>query len=137
MQCVFSSASSSSKLTELSLFLSIAIQSVHVGAHSAEFVHNDPITNLTAGVSEPDCHRHPELKRKLYSALQEGDEGELAIAIPNEVSLKPTGSVGAMFNDCEFPSLSKKNISLIFTPKFLLLSRRVNRANQLRNFLRL
>ncbi|KAG5645341.1 hypothetical protein DXG03_006403 [Asterophora parasitica] len=45
-----------------------------------------------------DCHRHPELKRKLYSALQEGDEGELAIAIPREVPLRqsgllPTGTV--------------------------------------------
>lgn len=135
MQCVFSSASSSSNLTELALFLSIAIQSVHVGAHSAEFVHNDPIVNLTAGVSEPDCHRHPELKRKLYSALQEGDEGELAIAIPNEVSLKPVGSVGATFNDCEFPSFSRMNLILIFTPKFLLLNRRVKQANQSRNSL--
>lgn len=35
-----------------------------------------------------DCHRHPELKRKIYSALQESDEGELSIAIPPEVSLK-------------------------------------------------
>lgn len=45
-----------------------------------------------------DCHRHPELKRKLYTALQEGDEGELAIAIPKEVPLKQSGHVssGAM-----------------------------------------
>jgi len=35
-----------------------------------------------------DCHRHPELKRKIYSALQESDEGELSIAIPTEVPLK-------------------------------------------------
>jgi transcription initiation factor TFIID subunit 2 len=38
----------------------------------------------------PDCHRHPELKRKVYSALQESDEGELSIVIPKEVSLKQT-----------------------------------------------
>ena len=38
-----------------------------------------------------DCHRHPELKRRIYSAMQEGDEGELSIAIPPEVSVKPLG----------------------------------------------
>ncbi|KAF8910047.1 TATA-binding protein associated factor Taf2 [Gymnopilus junonius] len=38
-----------------------------------------------------DCHRHPELKRKIYSALQESDEGELSIAIPAEVAVKPSG----------------------------------------------
>ncbi|KIK70503.1 hypothetical protein GYMLUDRAFT_32530 [Collybiopsis luxurians FD-317 M1] len=79
------------------------IHSVHVGSHPAEFVHNDPLSNLTNGIPEPDCHRHPELKRKLYSALQEGDEGELAIAIPKEVSLKPTGSFDQAFNDYSTP----------------------------------
>ena len=39
-----------------------------------------------------DVHNHPELKRKLYSALQEGDEGELSIAIPKEVSLRQSGN---------------------------------------------
>jgi transcription initiation factor TFIID subunit 2 len=39
-----------------------------------------------------DCHNHPELKRKLYSALAESDEGELSIAIPHEVSLRPSGN---------------------------------------------
>lgn len=38
-----------------------------------------------------DCHRHSELKRKIYSALQESDEGELSIAIPTEVPLKQSG----------------------------------------------
>ncbi|KAF5392476.1 hypothetical protein D9757_002262 [Collybiopsis confluens] len=80
-----------------------AVHSVHVGGHPAEFVHNDPLFNLTHGISEPDCHRHPELKRKLYSALQESDEGELAIAIPKEVSLKPTGSVDQAVNDYSTP----------------------------------
>lgn len=43
-------------------------------------------------VSNPqDCHNFPELKRKLYSAMSEGDEGELSIAIPKEVSLKQSG----------------------------------------------
>ncbi|KAF9075021.1 hypothetical protein BDP27DRAFT_1316349 [Rhodocollybia butyracea] len=79
------------------------IQSVHVGAYAADFVHNDPLSNLSNGISEPDSHRHPELKRKLYSALQEGDEGELSIAIPNEVSLKPTGLSGPTFSDFSTP----------------------------------
>jgi len=39
-----------------------------------------------------DCHRHAELKRKVYSALQECDEGELSIAIPRDVALKQSGS---------------------------------------------
>jgi transcription initiation factor TFIID subunit 2 len=46
-----------------------------------------------------DCHRHPELKRKIYSAMQESDEGELSIAIPTEVSLKHSGHSSATFTD--------------------------------------
>jgi transcription initiation factor TFIID subunit 2 len=51
-----------------------------------------------------DCHRHPELKRKIYSALQESDEGELSIAIPTEVPLKQSGhSSGLLYGrDGEF-----------------------------------
>lgn len=66
------------------------IQSVTVAGHPADFAHLDPLTNISmGGQSEAqDCHRHPELKRKIYSALQESDEGELSIAIPPEVSLK-------------------------------------------------
>ena len=65
-----------------------------VASHRAEFVQYDPLANLT--VSNPqDVHTHPELKRKLYSALAEGDEGELSIAIPKEVPLKVSGSFHA------------------------------------------
>ena len=72
----------------------LAIQSVTVASHHAEFVHNDPLANIS--VSNPqDCHTYPELKRKLYSALAEGDEGELSIAIPKEVSLKQSGHAAA------------------------------------------
>lgn len=61
-----------------------------VASHQAEFVHYDPLANLT--VSNPaDCHTYPELKRKLYSALAEGDEGELSIAMPKDVALKQSG----------------------------------------------
>jgi len=45
-----------------------------------------------------DCHRHPELKRKIYSALQESDEGELSIAIPGEVSLKQSSHSSSGLN---------------------------------------
>jgi transcription initiation factor TFIID subunit 2 len=63
---------------------------VTVASHHAEFVHHDPLANIS--ISNPqDCHTYPELKRKLYSALAEGDEGELSIAIPKEVSLKQSG----------------------------------------------
>ncbi|EMD32531.1 hypothetical protein CERSUDRAFT_118583 [Gelatoporia subvermispora B] len=66
------------------------IHSVTVSSHPAEFVHNDPLSNLNISNAQ-DCHTHPELKRKLYSALAEGDEGELSIAIPKEVSLRQSG----------------------------------------------
>lgn len=65
-----------------------------VASHHAEFVHHDPLANIS--ISNPqDCHTYPELKRKLYSALAEGDEGELSIAIPKEVSLKQSGHAAA------------------------------------------
>lgn len=69
---------------------SVAIHSVSVASHQADFVHHDPLAHIN--ISNPqDCHTYPELKRKLYSALAEGDEGELSIAIPKEVSLRQTG----------------------------------------------
>ncbi|KAI0304611.1 hypothetical protein BC826DRAFT_1088837 [Russula brevipes] len=70
------------------------VHSVTVASHRAEFVQYDPLTSLA--ISNPqDVHTHPELKRKLYSALAEADEGELSIAIPKEVSLKVSGSFHA------------------------------------------
>ena len=67
-----------------------AIHSVNVASHPAEFIHHDPLSNIN--IPNPqDCHNHPELKRKVYSALAEADEGELSIAIPREVSLKQSG----------------------------------------------
>ncbi|EIW87115.1 TATA-binding protein associated factor Taf2 [Coniophora puteana RWD-64-598 SS2] len=69
-----------------------SIHSVTVASHQADFVHNDPFAHLS--ISNPqDCHTYPELKRKLYSAIAEGDEGELSIAVPKEVSLRPSGHV--------------------------------------------
>lgn len=65
-----------------------AVHSVSVASHPAEFVHSDPLSNLSVS---PDCHNHSELKRKIYSALAESDEGELSIAIPKEVSVKQSG----------------------------------------------
>ncbi|OBZ68561.1 Transcription initiation factor TFIID subunit 2 [Grifola frondosa] len=67
------------------------IHSVTVASHPADFVHQDPLLSLHNISNPQDCHNHPELKRKLYSALAEGDEGELSIAIPKEVSLRQSG----------------------------------------------
>ncbi|KAF8157369.1 hypothetical protein K438DRAFT_1986684 [Mycena galopus ATCC 62051] len=55
--------------------------------------------------NEPlDYHRHPELKRKLYSALQESEEGELSIVIPQEVALKQSGqSVNPVVSEVATP----------------------------------
>ncbi|KAF7302980.1 Transcription initiation factor TFIID subunit 2 [Mycena kentingensis (nom. inval.)] len=85
------------------------IQTVTVASHPAEFVHYDPIANLNLGgpPESIDCHRHHELKRKLYSALQESEEGELGIAIPAEVVLKPAGNSGSTaVNDLATPEPS-------------------------------
>lgn len=61
-----------------------------VASEPADFVHNDPLSNLH--ISKPqDCHTHPELKRQVYSALAEGDEGELSIGIPKDVIIRQIG----------------------------------------------
>lgn len=42
-------------------------------------------------VSKPEeFNGYPELKRKLYSALSESDEGELSIGIPPQVTIEAT-----------------------------------------------
>lgn len=83
------------------------IHSVTVANIDAEFAYHDPVSNLTVGASDPkDCHNHPEIKRKLYSALQESDEGELSIAIPPGVSLKQSSSdstLMGMYSDAATP----------------------------------
>ena len=82
---------------------SLAIHKVEVAGHPADFTHHDPLTNITMGgqAEAQDCHRHPELKRKIYSALQESDEGELSISIPPEVPLKQSSHSfsGLSFNN--------------------------------------
>jgi transcription initiation factor TFIID subunit 2 len=84
-------------------YIVLAIHSVTVGSHQTEFTQHDPLANITiSGSNDPqDCHNHPELKRKLYSALAEGDEGELSIAIPKEVPLKQSdhSSSGVIFSE--------------------------------------
>ena len=68
-----------------------AIHNVTVASHRADFIHHDSLANLS--ISNPqDVHTHPELKRKVYSALAEDDEGGLSIVIPKEVSLKQSGN---------------------------------------------
>ncbi|KAG6333744.1 hypothetical protein ID866_5345, partial [Astraeus odoratus] len=66
------------------------IHSVTVASHQADFVHYDPLANVNISTPQ-DAHTYPELKRKIYSALAEGDEGELSIAIPKEVPLRQLG----------------------------------------------
>ncbi|TDL26427.1 TATA-binding protein associated factor Taf2 [Rickenella mellea] len=68
------------------------IHAVTVGTYKADFVYHDPLAAIPTSDFN-DCHRHPELKRKLYSALAECDEGELAIAIPRQVSVRTSGYV--------------------------------------------
>ncbi|KAL4251521.1 Transcription initiation factor TFIID subunit 2 [Abortiporus biennis] len=78
------------------------IHSVTVASHSADFVHHDPLANIS--ISNPqDCHNHLELKRKLYSALAEGDEGELSIAIPREVVKQSGHSVAGVVSEAATP----------------------------------
>jgi hypothetical protein len=83
----------------------VAIHSVSIGKQDVEFAHQDNVTELQlSGATETevwDCHRHLELRRKLYSALQEGDEGELAIAIPKEWVYQTT-SEGAVLRKSTF-----------------------------------
>ena len=71
------------------------IHGVTVGGQTADFSLMDPFTNLAP--SKPDdVHSIPELKRKLYSALSEADEGELSIAIPNNQLPNSIPQVGAI-----------------------------------------
>lgn len=86
----------------------VAVHNVTVGGHQAEFSHHDALANIGMGGSTEahDCHRHPELKRKLYSALQESDEGDLSIAIPKEVHLRQTSSTGVVYNDGMTPFIT-------------------------------
>ncbi|THH09339.1 hypothetical protein EW145_g2091 [Phellinidium pouzarii] len=67
------------------------ISAVQVGGYNVQdWAYFDPVSNIVSS-DITDCHRHPELKRKLYSAFAECDEGELAIPIPRQVSVKSSG----------------------------------------------
>ena len=84
----------------LLIFFAIDITSVQVGGHTVkDWAHNDPMTNITTS-DITDCHRHPELKRKLYSTQAECDEGELAIPVPRQVLMRSAGST-TIFKECE------------------------------------
>ncbi|KAG5340743.1 hypothetical protein C0989_000407 [Termitomyces sp. Mn162] len=78
-----------------------------------------------------DCHRHPELKRKLYTALQEGDEGELAIALPKEVPLKQSGHVSSstVFSEAATPEPQTPGVQSV--PEFAPIT--INIVYSLRN----
>ncbi|KAG1720108.1 hypothetical protein EDD22DRAFT_854719 [Suillus occidentalis] len=76
------------------------------------------ITLLPTNPSLKTIHLHSrqcKLKRKIYSALAEGDEGELSIAIPKEVSLRQTdhanhsllnGHFNEASSSCYLPTLT-------------------------------
>ncbi|KAF5352665.1 hypothetical protein D9756_005839 [Leucocoprinus leucothites] len=85
---------------------------VTVGGHQADFVHHDTLANISMGGSGEahDCHRHPELKRKVYSALQESDEGELSVAIPKDVPLKQTSNANLLYNEGATPEPSTPGV---------------------------
>ncbi|KIY52676.1 hypothetical protein FISHEDRAFT_63651 [Fistulina hepatica ATCC 64428] len=56
------------------------IHDVTVNGEPVDYVHHDLLASISLPApDETDCHRHPELKRRLYSALQECEEGELSI----------------------------------------------------------
>jgi len=74
-------------LTKLALNTHLAHLEIHtviVSSHVADFIHYDPLSHITLSKAD-DVHLYPELKRKLYSALAECDEGELSIQLPPQV----------------------------------------------------
>ncbi|KAG9008792.1 hypothetical protein FRB90_008736 [Tulasnella sp. 427] len=60
---------------------------VTVSGVVSDYVHYDPLVNVQVA-NRSDVHIYPEIKRKLYSALSEGDEGELSIGLPADVVTK-------------------------------------------------
>lgn len=68
-----------------------AITAVQVAGYTVtDWAFHDPLSGvITSDLT--DVHKHPELKRKIYSSLAESDEGELAIPIPRQVAVKSTG----------------------------------------------
>lgn len=53
---------------------------VTVAGVVSDYIHYDPLVNIHVS-NRSDVHLYPEIKRKLYSALSEGDEGELSIGL--------------------------------------------------------
>ncbi|KAG8886099.1 hypothetical protein FRB98_001473 [Tulasnella sp. 332] len=63
------------------------VTKVTVQSQLADYVHYDPVAHIS--VANPtDVHIYPEIKRRIYSALSEGDEGELSIGLPAEVTTR-------------------------------------------------
>jgi transcription initiation factor TFIID subunit 2 len=61
------------------------IHGVKIQKTDTDFVYRDPLASITASKAN-DVHIFPEIQRKIYSALSESDEGELSIAIPDELA---------------------------------------------------
>ncbi|KZS93535.1 hypothetical protein SISNIDRAFT_441399 [Sistotremastrum niveocremeum HHB9708] len=83
------------------------IETITVASYKAEFLHHDPIASLNL-VNPSDFHSYPEYKRKLFSALAECDDGELAIAVPPQVSLKQAdvSAIGVIHSEVGTPEPS-------------------------------
>ena len=76
----------------------IDISSVQVNGYNVpDWICHDPLSNVVMS-DITDCHRHPEVKRKMYSSLAECEEGELAIPLPRQVHLRSAGNVGSRVN---------------------------------------
>ena len=56
-----------------------------------DWICHDPLSNVVMS-DITDCHRHPEVKRKMYSSMAESDEGELAIPLPRQVHVRRSDS---------------------------------------------
>ncbi|TIB11129.1 hypothetical protein E3P92_02992 [Wallemia ichthyophaga] len=76
----------------------------HAAPAHADFTHFDPQSNIALSErhgkdGKIDVHRHPELKRKVYSALSEGDEGELSIVLPPRCISRGVGDQVSLLPD--------------------------------------
>ncbi|KAG8894105.1 hypothetical protein FRB99_001519, partial [Tulasnella sp. 403] len=89
------------------------ITKVTVASQVADYVHYDPLAHITSS-NPSDVHLYPEIKRKLYSALSEGDEGELSIGVPTDVIARQvTAFATASTEDTENPNAQQPSAEAV------------------------
>jgi transcription initiation factor TFIID subunit 2 len=76
-------------------------------------------------INKPDeFNGYPELKRRLYSALSESDEGELSIAMPWQLSIAaptpPPNPSGMAMPAAENPQTAPEYLPLLVRIEYLL-----------------